>query len=600
MHIEDRITPDEVQNLSQLFMERVARSPDKVAYQYYDEEHQQWFELTWRSMAQKITQWQHGLRNEKLVPGDRIAIMMKNSPDWVVCEQAALGLGLVVVPLYTNDRAENACYIINNANIKIAFIDNHAQLNTLQSRLKEMHELQRIVTLHEMFSTDSNLIQPLTLWLQNHDPDLPNEPARLELDRHSLASIVYTSGTTGKPKGVMLSHGNILWNAYSSSQCYAFRSTDLYLSFLPLSHMLERTVGYYLPIVTGATVAFARSIESLADDLASRKPTVIVTVPRIFERVSNKLTAQLKTKGIIANTLFRLCLQIGWTRFLYFQKKSNWKLTLLFWPLLNILIARKIIRRLGGRLRVAICGGAPLGFEIGKLFTSLGLTISQGYGLTETSPVVCTNRVDNNEISSVGEALPDVEIKLGDGCELLVRSPGVMLGYWRDDKATRNIIDADGWLHTGDQARIQNNHIYITGRLKEIIVLSNGEKISPCDIEMAICDDPLFDQVMVLGEGKPFLSALIVLNKKQYDLMCQDMKLSEKDDPNSHTVNEHLLQHVKSRLIEFPGYAKIYRIHATFTPWTVDNSLMTPTLKLKRHAILEKFCDVINDFYQGH
>ena len=596
MKAEDSITPDEVRNLSRLFLERVSRCPDKVAYQYFDNASNQWCDITWQTMADHVGKWQNTLRQENLGPGDRIAIMMKNSPEWVMCEQAALGLGLVVVPLYINDRTENTSHIINDAEVKIIFIDGLLQFKILQPALDSMPSLKSIISIQGAREFQHPLAQSLNDWLIHDDV----APAMLELDKHSLSSIVYTSGTTGKPKGVMLSHGNILWNAYSSSLCFPFKTTDSYLSFLPLSHMFERTVGYYMAMLTGASVAYARSIDQLGEDLLDRKPSILVTVPRIFERVYNKINIQLSNKSPLARKLFDLTVDIGWKKFLFSQKKGPWAASLLLWPILNFLVARKIMSKLGGKMRVAISGGAPLSFDIAKIFTGLGLTISQGYGMTELSPVVCTNRVDDNEVASVGQALPDVNVKLGNDNELLARSPGVMLGYWHNETATKEIIDADGWLHTGDKAKIEAEHIYITGRLKEIIVLSNGEKVPPSDIELAIATDPLFEQVMIIGEGKPYLSALVVLNKLQLGQLCSDLSLQNDTDPNSEAIINNLMQRVKNRLSTFPGYAKIYRIHAGLEPWTIENALITPTLKLKRQPILDKYKNVIEEFYSGH
>lgn len=592
----DYITLNDVNNLSNLFLERVRRSQDKVAYQYYDDAEHQWCNLTWNNMAEHVGRWQQSLRREQLVPGDRIAIMMKNSPQWVMCEQAALGLGLVVVPLYINDRSENALHIVNEADVKIIFIDGPLQLKIIKPVLNEMSSLKRVVCMLTCDDNTTNRLQSLSQWLVEGK----HTAANLELDRHSLSSIVYTSGTTGKPKGVMLSHGNILWNANSCSKCYPFSTNDVYLSFLPLSHMFERTVGYYLPMLTGASVAYARSIDLLGEDLASRQPTILVTVPRIFERVYNKINLQLKEKSKIARYLFNMAVTVGWKKFQVEQKKESWSPILLLWPILNLLVASKIMKKLGGKMRLAVSGGAPLSFEVGRVFTGLGLTISQGYGMTELSPVVCTNMVDNNDIASVGQALPDVEVRLGELDELQVRSPGVMLGYWNNEEATTALIDADGWLHTGDKARITDDHIYITGRLKEIIVLSNGEKVPPADIEMAVSTDPLFEQVIVLGEGKPFLSAITVLNSEQYEKLCLQLGFDIDSDPNIASIKDILLHRVKAKLTSFPGYARIFRLHATLDPWTVDNSMITPTLKLKRQVIQDNFGPIVADLYKGH
>jgi long-chain acyl-CoA synthetase len=268
---------------------------------------------------------------------------------------------------------------------------------------------------------------------------------------------------------------------------------------------------------------------------------------------------------------------------------------------MKALVANKIIAKLGGRLRIAICGGAPLSNEVAKLFIGLGLNLVQGYGLTETSPVISVNSLENNDPVSVGEALDGIEVKIGDNDELLTRSPSVMLGYWNNAQATRDMIDKDGWLHTGDKARIENNRIYITGRLKEIIVLSNGKKVPPADMELAITMDNLFEQAMVIGEGCPFLCAIIVLNNELWPEFAKSLGVDPLPQSLQNPVVIKAVQERIDKLIyEFPGYAKIRRLALTLEPWTIDNDLITPTMKLKRHKITDRFAPQIANFYEGH
>jgi long-chain acyl-CoA synthetase len=264
---------------------------------------------------------------------------------------------------------------------------------------------------------------------------------------------------------------------------------------------------------------------------------------------------------------------------------------MLLWPLLEKVVASKMQEKLGGRLRFAISGGAALSEKISRLFIGLGIPIIQGYGLTETSPIISANPLADNLPSSVGLPLPGVEVKIGDDDELLTRSPSVMLGYWNNEEATREIIDADGWLHTGDKACIKDNHIFITGRIKEIIVLSNGEKISPSDMEMSIVLDPLFEQAMVLGEGRPFLSALVVLDHNA----CKKNKIKPSDTPETQQV---VLRQIAKRIENFPGYAKIPKAAVIPEPWSVENGLMTPTLKIRRQLIVEKYKEKISALYE--
>lgn len=595
----DRLDTHKIGNLFQLFCHRVRKTPDKLAYRYFDKKAESWKEFTWSQMAEHIARWQAALKNEDLSPGDRVALMANNSPQWVIFEQAALGLGLVVIPLYTNDRSENICYIIDDANVKVFMIEFQAQWDSLAEGLRDRASLQRIVTLEECNNTNDARVRYAEKWL----PDETQRYPLRELNAHksTLATIVYTSGTTGRPKGVMLSHGNILSNADSALDSVAVYDNDEFLSFLPLSHMFERTVGHYLPIMSGSIINYARSIEQLAEDLLYIKPTVLITVPRIFERVYNKISDQLASKPAIARFLFNSAVELGWYQFLCQQKKKRWHPKLLFLPLLKLLVSKKILAKLGGRLRVAVSGGAPLSPQVAKTFIGIGLTISQGYGMTETSPIVSTNKLDNNDPSTVGEPLRDVEVKLGEADELLVRSPGVMLGYWNNDEATKAIITADGWLRTGDKASIVDNHISITGRIKEIIVLSTGEKVPPADLEMAIAKDPLFDQLMVIGEQKSFLSAIVVLNENEWKKVAKSLGLAiDESSLNDMRTKDYVVERIKAQIKDFPGFANIYRVHNTLEPWNAENGLMTPTLKLKRNVIQEHYSSVIQELYEGH
>lgn len=598
MPVSDLISLEDAKHLPGLFRERVRRSAEATAYSHYNEAEQTWQDYTWQDMADHIALWQTAMQGEGLNPGDRVGIMLRNCPHWVMFEQAALGLGLVVVPLYTNDRAENLGYIIQDADVELILIDNKEHWDTLSEVYHRLADIKTIISVNPISGVHDDRVVHLADWI----PADPQPLTLPEIDSHSLATVVYTSGTTGHPKGVMLSHYNILWNAASAASCEPFYTTDIFLSFLPLSHMFERTAGYYLPMLIGASVAYTRSIEQLAEDLLIIRPTILVTVPRIFERVYNKIKSQLAEKPTLANKLFQVAVHAGWQSFLQQQGREHQTFPLLLWPLLNRLVAHKIIQKLGGRLRLSISGGAPLSFEVAQTFIGLGLTIIQGYGMTELGPVVSSNRVTDNEPASVGTPLPDVEVKLGKDNELLVRSPGMMLGYWNNPEATREIIDDEGWLHTGDVVEIKRDHIYITGRLKEIIVLANGENIPPAELELAISTDPLFEQVMILGEGKPFLSALVVLNRHNWELLAHSLDIpadyeNSLDHPD---VQKELLSRIKDKLAPFPGYAKIFRVVATLEPWTVEAGLITPTLKLKRNCLIEHYEDAIIGMYEGH
>lgn len=596
---DDNIPAEIAVTLAGMFRERVRRTPDLVAYRQHDDATGSWNDYTWLEMGHTVARWQSALASEQLAPGDRVAVLMRNCVEWVQYEQAALGCGLVVVPLYTDDRAENIAYILNDAGAKVIFL----QGSEHWERLLEVHDqlggLQRILTLEPVnVPAGENRVRTVADWLPDNTGGMREDDGAMD----DLATIVYTSGTTGKPKGVMLSHGNILRNTDAALDVVMMRHDDLLLSFLPLSHTFERTVGYYIPMKMGSTVAYARSIPQLGEDLQTIRPTLLISVPRIYERVYNKIQAGLAEKSPTARKLFELAVEVGWQRFEYRQGRAGWSPKFLLWPILNKLVAGKIMAKLGGRMRLAASGGAPLPPSIAKVFIGLGLNLIQGYGLTETSPIISGNPPEDNDPASVGIPLTNVEVKVGENDELLTRGPCVMLGYWNNEQATRDIIDDEGWLHTGDKVRIENNHIYITGRLKEIIVLANGEKVPPTDMEMSIALDTLFEQVMVIGDSRPFLTAVIVFEPEQWQAYAPTLGL-DPNDPGAMSDDRVLAavkEKVDERLSGFPGYAQVHAVTCTLDAWTVDNGMITPTLKLKRRRILDTWCDQIEQMYAGH
>ena len=596
----DVIPPDTAVTLDGLFSERVRRSADAVAYTEFEEEEGAWRDYTWAQMSSLVSRWQAALKREPLVPGDRVAIMLRNCTAWVALDQAAMGLGLVVVPLYTQDRPDNVAYIIRNSGAKLLLFEKPEQWAAFADVQAQLGGLVRVLCLKELEQPpeDARLASVAT-WL----PDAGPAVEHLIRDGQRLASIIYTSGTTGRPKGVMLSHHNMLSNAFSTLQVFDVSTEETFLSFLPLSHTLERTCGYYLTIMAGARVAYARSIPQLAEDLAQVRPTLLISVPRIYERVYAAMQAKLAEGPAFRHKLFRLAIAVGWGRFEHQQGRGSWKPGFLLWPVLKRLVGDKVLARLGGRLRAAVSGGAALPPEVAKVFIGLGLPLLQGYGLTETSPVVSSNRLENNLPASIGQPIPGVQVKIGDKDALLVKGPNVMLGYWENAEATQAMFTEDGWLNTGDTARVDSDgRVYITGRLKEIIVLSNGEKVPPVDMEAAIARDPFFEQVMVIGEGKPYLSVLVVPEKKLWAKLAAEHGLDAASPLSMRTpqAEQLVLERINAQIKQFPGYAQVRRVGLLPELWTVENGMLTPTMKLKRSRVLEHHRAEYEKLYAGH
>ncbi len=545
-----------LRTLPDLFRERVAATPRGEAYRQFDRAAGRWRSLTWAQMAERVTRWTRALAAESLAPGARVAILAGGGVEHVCMDQAALALGCVPVPLHAIDNPESIAYILGDSAAELLLVERAKRWLELAPMRARFPRLRTVVSLDAPGEGDAVGSEQ---WLARAEASAPR-PVPLAPD--ALAAIVYTSGTTGRPKGVMLTHRNVVSNVEALLQIVAVAPGDRFLSFLPLSHTFERTVGYYTPIAAGACVAYARSVAELPQDMREVRPTLLVSVPRIYERIYARLQES--------------------------------PLARLRWALLDrLLVGPRVRAQFGGRLRFAITGGAPLALPIAQRFRELGVEVLQGYGMTEASPVVASNRPGDNDPASVGAPVPGVEVRIGANDELLVRGPNVMKGYLNRPEDTAKAIE-DGWLHTGDQAEFRGARIAIKGRIKDIIVTSTGEKIAPGDLELAILGDPLFAQAIVIGENRPFLAALLVVHPRRWEEDAAGL------DVASGEARKLALARIRHAVASFPAYAAPRACWLTLDPWTVENGLITPTLKPKRTAIEQRFADQIRQLYSGH
>ncbi|MBO0764825.1 MAG: long-chain fatty acid--CoA ligase [Hyphomicrobiaceae bacterium] len=592
-----------IETLSALLRWRVEDTPFAEAYRHFDPHRQLWVSLTWQDFGHLAERWARALDHEGLDHGDRIAILMPNGVEHVAMDQAALSRGLVPVPLHAIDNPESIVYILEDSGAALLLIDSLDRWRKLASLDGRANALKRIVCATGGASVDAGdgRIIALDRWLDIAPSQTAGTVRATTVKPGDLAAIVYTSGTTGRPKGVMLSHANVMANVKAIHRRVPAAEGDVFLSFLPLSHTFERTAGYYYQIAVGACVAYARSVAQLAQDLKTVRPTVLVSVPRIYERFYARIMEQRDSASRLQRAALDLTLKIGSRRFEARQGRTHLASVVdrLAWPIVKRLVADRISAELGGRLRVAVSGGAPIAEPIVRLFLSLGLDVLQGYGMTETSPVVAVNTPDDNDPRSVGSPLDGIEVRIGADDELLVRGPSVMVGYWRKPEETRRVIEADGWLHTGDQARIEAGRLYITGRIKDIIVTSTGEKIAPVDLETAITSDPLFEQAMVVGELRPYLAALVVVNANEW--ASEKARLGNEADaggvPSPGRQAAFLLKRIAEAVKDFPAYATPRTVWWTTEPWTIGDGLLTPTLKVKRIAMAERFAAQIDALY---
>jgi long-chain acyl-CoA synthetase len=593
----DIIDARQARTLWGLFRERVRRSPDAIAYRDYNSTEGRWREHTWLMISERVDRFRAALGQENITPGDHVAVLLPNGIDWMCLDLAAHGSGLVVVGLYPHDTARSNAHILGHSDARLVLLDTQARWKSLCPFRSNFPSLERVWVRDARGNSAPSPTGPIVRELADVLANAPEPPSQYPAAPSDIATLIYTSGTTGRPKGVMLSHFALLWNAQATTALIPPRRDDVFLSILPIAHVFERTIGYYLPMMGGCTVAYARSAQDLPEDLAAIRPTVMLGVPLLYERMSAAIWAKVAA-SVATRSLLRMTASVGWHHFVATQRRASPQLAVrMLWPILKRYVAMPVLAAFGGRLRVAISGGAPLDQGVARLLIGLGLPLVEGYGLTEAAPVVAANGLDDNLPGSVGRPLGGVEVKLTSKGELLVRSPSIMTAYWKDDAELARTLDSAGWLSTGDVAEInEDGRIFIRGRLKEVIVLSIGEKVNPNVVEAELTHDPLFEQAVVVGNRRPYLAAVIVLNADAWRLFAASKGL-DPQQPNHAASKIELLTIITSLLVALPRYAQVRAVHLTLKPWTIEAGHLTPTLKVKRDVVVPLFAKEIDDLY---
>ena len=594
---------DLVRVLPELLTHHMEKRPDLPLFTFWLPTEKTWKTINVKETVEQITRWRHALVKEGLTKGDRCAMLLPNGINAILFDQSVLANALVPVPLHAVDTAGSSSYIINDSGAKLLVT---GRLNRWEAiRDTEDHPALKTVVItgepvQEHQDGDVRVVG-LDQWLtEGNGTELPAGP-----EPQDLAALVYTSGTTGKPKGVMLTHRAILANVTGVLQNLCPEPEDVWFSFLPLSHTFERTTTYYTAMGFGNRVAFNRNIGLLADDLKVIRPTILMSVPRIYEKVYDKIQDALVKKPAFVQKLFHTAVDVGYRRFCRENGLPvQGGFLSLFDPLIAGFLDKKVgagIRGIfGGRPRIFISGGAAFNPEVSRTFLGLGINILQGYGMTETAPIMSVNKVGDNHPQTVGPALGNIEVRVGDNDELQMRGPSLMNGYWNRPADTRAVFTEDGWLRTGDQADIfSDGHIRIKGRIKEIIVTSTGEKVPPADLEQALESDHLVSQAMVVGENRPYIAALVVLNAQEWMKLASELKLDAEDPLSLETraARQAVLRRVKAAAAGFPNYAVPRQVRLFLEPWSIENGLMTPTLKLKRGPMRIRFADAIESLY---
>jgi long-chain acyl-CoA synthetase len=567
-------------NLIELFFYQTEKqNPKSILLQWLNPNNKKSF--TWEETKLNIFKLSKTLK-ENVKEGDRCLLVSENRPEWFISDLAIMLSGAITVPAYTTYTNNDYKYLIEDCEPKIVIVSNNDMLKKLNTTINEKNFIKKIITFDEVAKAYHNLnIDNKEKYLDfnsiiKNDLSEKDKIQNLNLKRSSTACIIYTSGTGGNPKGVILSHGGILNNLEGACEIMKplIDSRPVFLTWLPLSHSYEHTVQF-AQIAVGAKVFYAEKIEKLLDNMAEAKPTIMTAVPRFYQNLYNKININMKKQTGFKAKLIQETIRLGKKKLLkekmtFFEKLLN--------LMLNVLVRKKIRKQFGGKLRAFVSGGGALDKEIGEFLNSIGLPTLQGYGLTETSPVVSCNPIHNIKVETVGPPFKGNKIKISEDGEILVKGENVMLGYWNQKEETANVIK-DGWLHTGDIGEInpEDGYLKITDRKKDIIVSAGGDNISPAKIENIITNEAEIDQCVVYGDKKNYLVALIVPNKKF---------LKEK-------IN-NIIENINKKLTQVEKIKKIQLIDENFS---IENGLLTPTMKVKRKKVTEKYKKELENLY---
>jgi long-chain acyl-CoA synthetase len=591
-----------VTTLSRLFLRscRTHKKPDRMIVKRDGV----WEKISTDEVEAIVRRLSLGFQALGLKPGDRMAMLSENRPEWVMADFATLCAGGVTVPIYTSLLPDQVRYIVEDSGAKIIVCSDLEMWRKVEAVRNALPTLERVIVVEGDPPAGAQALSDVADMGRRLEDE---EPGRFErsveaVRPEDLASIIYTSGTTGVPKGVMLSHANFVSNVVSLAEFIDFREADTGLSFLPLSHVLERTATFLLFHV-GAAMAYAESIEAVASNMIEVRPTIIVSVPRLFEKIYSRIMDQVMAGSRLKRAIFVWALATGKKHAARTIAGERVPAHLAFkHALANMLVFSKITSRTGGRIRYAICGGAPLSKDIAEFFYAIGLKVMPGYGLTETSPVLTGSTPGKVRFGTVGKAIPGVELRIAGDGEILARGPNIMMGYFKNEADTREVMK-DGWLHTGDIGRFDaDGFLIITDRKKDIIVTSGGKNVAPQPIEGLIQTSPYIASAVVVGSSRRFISALIVPDFEKLEAYARTHGVAFKDRAElcrRPEVVEFLLGEVNRMTPELASYERVKRIAVLDRDFDIDMGEVTPTLKVRRNIVERKYADVIESLYKG-
>lgn len=565
---------------------------------------------TWKTVSCKES-WQQacqfaemllglGVKNQVLDPEqqEKIAMISPNRPEWIIADLAVQMTGGILTPIYPTINPEEFAFIMNQAEVRILILSGQEMYDRFQEAFSSIPTLQHIITFDKMPNT--------THWLDHQfsaELELKRKEVMDRIHNDTVATIIYTSGTTGQPKGVMLTHNNILSNVLDSMPVFHFSQTDdRALSFLPLNHIFEKMVSY-IYLNAGIQIYYAESMDTIGDNLKEVKPMVFTCVPRLLEKVYEKIVGKGMELTGFKKKMFFWAIELG-------KKYDNVERGS-FWYRLQLAIANKLIfskwrEALGGRVKAVVSGSAPLSDKLIRIFTAGQITIMEGYGLTETSPVISVNLLESEgrRVGTVGLPIRNVEVKIAEDGEILTRGPNNMLGYYKSPEKTEEVIDKDGWLHTGDIGEmVEGRFLKITDRKKEIFKTSGGKYVAPQAVENKMRESPFIEQIMVVGPSRKFVAALIVPNFEQIQKRFEDLGKVLPSNPSEIIQNPEVIQLIHEQVDKYNKHLshieQVKKFVLLAEEWTVDNGILTPKLSLKRKEVNQRYSTEIDSIYKS-
>lgn len=586
-------------------MDRVSRYQDRPALYTKDKTTQTFNPISWDEWAAGVRGTALGLSCLGTKRDSKVALLSENRPEWTYVDLGVLSIQGVVVPIYPTSSPEDVAYILENAGIETIFLSNEEHLERLWAVLGNHPKVRQVILFDAVKRVHSKIISMAKLLEMGNAEILKNAAL---YDQHvamgkpeDVATLIYTSGTTGPPKGVMLTHRNFIANYEGAKKLIQLSEADSALSFLPLSHVFERLAGYYFMLFHGATIAYAENMQTVPQDIQQVKPTVCAAVPRFYEKVYGKICEQVEAGSPLKKKIFYWALKAGKQKLQAVEQKRPMTFReKIEYGIAKRLVFNKIKMKMGGRIRFFISGGAPLSKELAEFFFAADILILEGYGLTETSPVIAVNSDRDFRFGTVGHPLPNIEVKIAPDGEILTRGACVMKGYYQNPEATAEAME-EGWFHTGDIGTLENGFLKITDRKKDIIATSGGKKVSPQNIENKILGDSLFQQVVIVGDKKNYLVALVVPQKSMVEQHAVSLGLPA-------SAYETLLKNVvifnwiderfRKRTEGLASYEQIKYFALLPQEMTQESGELTPTLKYKRKFIMEKYKSTIEELYQ--